>query len=53
MVVPLAMEGGEICTGQLILQPISLKPDRLPGAGLTGRVGADAKRTLNPAIHVS
>ena len=29
MVVPLAMESGEICTGQLILQPISLKSDRL------------------------
>jgi 23S rRNA pseudouridine2457 synthase len=29
MVVPLAMEGGEICTGQIILQPISLKSDRL------------------------
>ena len=25
MVVPLAMESGEICTGQIILQPISLK----------------------------
>ena len=29
MVVPLAMESGEICTGQIILQPISLKSDRL------------------------
>lgn len=29
MVVPLAMEGREICTGQIILQPISLKSDRL------------------------
>ena len=29
MVVPLAMESGEICTGQVILQPISLKSDRL------------------------
>ena len=31
MVVPLAMENGEICTGQVILQPISLKSDRLLG----------------------
>ena len=29
MVVPLAQESGEICTGQVILQPISFKPDRL------------------------
>ena len=29
MVVPLAKETGEICTGQVILQPISLKPDWL------------------------
>ena len=29
MVVPLAMENGEICTGQIILQPIFLKSDRL------------------------
>ena len=29
MVVPLAMESGGICTGQVILQPISLKSDRL------------------------
>ena len=31
MVVPLAPKGGEICTGQIILQPILLKSDRLPG----------------------
>ena len=31
MVVPLAMESGEICTGQVILQPIPLKSDRLLG----------------------
>ena len=29
MVVPLAMESGELCTGQVILQPISLESDRL------------------------
>ena len=29
MVVPLALESGELCTGQVILQPISLKSDRL------------------------
>ena len=29
MVVPLALECEEICTGQIILQPISLKSDRL------------------------
>ena len=29
MVVPLVQENGEICTGQVILQPISLKSDRL------------------------
>jgi hypothetical protein len=29
MVVPLAQENDEICTGRVILQPISLKPDRL------------------------
>ena len=34
MVVPLAMESGEICTGQVILQPISLKSDRLLSSAL-------------------
>jgi hypothetical protein len=29
MVVPLAQKSGEICTGQVILQPIPLKTDRL------------------------
>ena len=29
MVVPLALESGELCAGQVILQPISLKSDRL------------------------
>ena len=29
MVVPLALESGEICTGRIVLQPISLKSDRL------------------------
>ena len=29
MLVPLAMESGEICTGRVILQPISLKSDKL------------------------
>ena len=29
MVVPLARESGEICTGQINLQPILLKSDRL------------------------
>ena len=29
MVVPLALESGELCTGQVILQPIPLKSDRL------------------------
>ena len=29
MVVPLAMESGELCTGQVILQPISLESSRL------------------------
>ncbi len=32
MVVPLAWTSGEICTGQIILQPILLKSDRLLGA---------------------
>ena len=30
MVVPLAQGNGEICIAQVILQPISLKSDRLP-----------------------
>ncbi len=29
MVVPLAQRSGKICTGQIILQPISLESDRL------------------------
>ena len=29
MVVPLAQGNGDICTGQVTLQPISLKSDRL------------------------
>ena len=31
MVVPLAQGNGDICTGQVTLQPISLKSDRLLG----------------------
>ena len=29
MVVPLAQESGEICTAQVVLQPISFKSDRM------------------------
>ena len=36
MVVPLAPKSGEICTGQIILQPISLKSDRLLGIAYGG-----------------
>ena len=35
MVVPLALESGELCTGQVILQPISLKSDRLLGQNVS------------------
>ena len=47
MVVPLAMEGGEICTGQIILQPITLESDRL----LTSRFKR-AKKNGNPKVAV-
>ena len=48
MVVPLAQKSGEICTGQVILQPILLKPDRLlvptmPCMHSTGKINMPAK----------
>ena len=48
MVVPLALESGELCTGQVILQPISLKSDRLldinPGAVVGHKVFQTARQ---------
>ena len=40
MVVPLALESGELCTGQVILQPISLMSDRLLAASSDALRGA-------------
>ena len=56
MVVPLALESGELCTGQIILQPISLKSDRLLGRSMylvdTNVISEARKsRQANPGVQ--